>query len=299
VTSGRARIVVPDAPPSVAVRHRNPSVEPPDFLVPYVQPVRRNGVIDDWFLTTDAIAFGEPGVAVTFDAWRAEWERAWRIDPIPDLVKLLDAGAEFGIACPILTDVIADMARAVEVPGHDDGVAVVGVEVVRSCSIEMGAIGDAVRTDGSQGFGFIDASVDRQVTGLARAWSPRSGREVVAADEHISVEMHPVDGLCVTVLDSSGPRRLRHVDSVEHVADRIRVAAMDGGHGSTVVDLDLAHARPLGWLMPHASRWRVRLVPEVVVWAQTFSAFEQAANVAHALGKSVRIGCRMPVKPLA
>lgn len=299
MTGRRARLVVPETPPSVAVRHRDPSSEPPDLLVPYVEPVRRNGVIDDWVLTTDAIAFGEPGVAVAFEAWRSEWERAWPIDPIVDLMKLLDASAAHGVACPTLTDLLADIARLAEAPGPEGGVAIVAVEVIRSCSMEMGAIGDALRSDGSRGFGFIDASADRTVSGLSRAWSPRGGQEVVAADGHISVAMDPDDGLCVTLLHASGQRRLRRVDSVELVADSIRVVTADGGRGETVVDIDLAQARPLGWLMPHASRWKVRVVPEVVVWAKTFSAFEQAANVAHALGKLVRIGCRVPVKPLA
>lgn len=295
MTRGRAPLVVPEAPPAVAVRHRAASAEPPDVLAPYVQSVVRNGQIDDWLLTTDVVAFGEPGVTAAFDTWRAEWERAWTVDPILGLNRLLDAGDQYGIACPTLVGLLAEVQAA----SHEHMVVTVGADVVRSCSDEMGAVGDAVRRDGSHGFGFIDASGVRASVGLSRAWSPRGGREIVARDEHVALEMHPEDGLCVTLWHESGHQRLLQVDSVEHVAAGIRITGSEGVHGPTIVDLDPAHARPLGWLMPHASRWKVRRVPEVVVWARTFSAFEQAANVAHALGKPVRFGGQVPIAHMA
>lgn len=268
------RVVVPAPDVVMVVRHAEPPGEPPDELVPYVVPKVFEGEILDWQLTDDALAFGEYSVPSRFAAWRAEWERWWLLDPTSTIERLVDAAAELcgsEPAGPLVELAASGFESVVEPAAFDD--LVHAVERVR----------DAVRERGAEGFGFVDATGGAGRTGLARTWSGQRGSEVIAADDHLVVAMDPAAGLSATELLDDGTRTITAITQVDMLGDEVVVTTPDGD-----VRLPPEHARPLAWLVPGAGVWRVRRVPEVVVWARTFVAIEEACRYATVLGLPLR-----------
>ncbi len=121
--------------------------------------------------------------------------------------------------------------------------------------------------------GFVDASVPR--LGLARAWSSAGGRAVLTTGPHMHVDADPVDGLCVVTHGHEG-RPLTGVTEVVVDSHTVHVIGQ-------VRSLRVARsiAEPLVEVLPSSTHWRVRRVPEVLVWATTFSRLRDAC--AHAI----------------
>ena len=103
-----------------------------------------------------------------------------------------------------------------------------------------------------------------------RAWSSAGGRELLSAGSTMHVEADAHQGLCVTSND--GPARsLTNVADVTLAGDVVTVRGDEG-----IVDFHAEAAGPLITLVPGSTRWRVRPVPEVLVWAKTFHRLGQA-----------------------
>jgi hypothetical protein len=261
---------LPSPPVIAAVRHGHPPLRPPTDLVPFVDAVEVAGALVDWQMTRDAVAFGEPAVFEQYVAWRATWERVYVLDPVTSIARLAAVAAEF------------DGSGAAE---RLEQLAETGIERV----VEPGGLGpllaalttvnEAVRGRGSLGFGVVDATEGAHRTGLAAAWSPGPATEVLAADEWMQVEL---DAAGVRVCPA-GAAGLASIAEVEVTADGVRIV-----HPGGIAVVPLERATPLGWLVPGAVRWRVRQVPEVLVWARTLAGVEAAARDATALGLPVR-----------
>jgi hypothetical protein len=274
-------LVVPSAEVVAVVRHGAPGATIPDALVPYVVPVEVDGRLVDWYLTEDALAFADPHVVLTFADWRADWERSWTLDPRSSLERLLAAG----------TDLIPDACDASVVPKIPE-VAGAASWIPAEAQSEVAGITarlrDAIRERDSEGFGFVDATPGRESVGLARTWSGQSGSEVLASDNVLLVTMQPETGLSISLRDDPS-RSVQGVDEVELVDESVLVRSRE-----RTLELDLVEARALAWLIPGSTRWRVRTVPEVVVWARTFAGVIESCGYASALHLPVQLTTLRP-----
>lgn len=257
------------------VRHADPPAQVPIDLAAFVHPVGVDGETADWRLTDDVIAFGEPDVVDRYVTWRSGWERCFMLDPAASIARLADVGEEVlgADAAEPLTALVADgFERVVEPVGLPGLVRVVD------------ELGDALRRRDASGYGVVDATPGTTRVGLLAGWSPPSVPQVLVADDRLRVVL-AVDGLRV---EPAGRQVIVGVRQVTVIDDLVRIE-----HAAGVVDLEAARARPLTWLAPGAAVWRVRPVPEVIVWARTLSGIEEAARHGGALGLPVRFTCRL------
>ena len=100
---------------------------------------------------------------------------------------------------------------------------------------------------------------------------------MLAANSTTGVHVDPIDGL-VVVARATGLRRI--VDVVE-VDLRGEVVVVTNRRGETI-ELEGAAARPIAWIVPTSLRWKVRSIPQVVVWSALFSRLPDALRVATA-----------------
>jgi hypothetical protein len=87
----------------------------------------------------------------------------------------------------------------------------------------------------------------------------------------------------VVIDQATGLRRL--TDVVE--ADlRGEVVVVTNRVGESI-ELEAAAARPLAWIVPASVRWRVRPIPEIVVWSALFSRLPDALRVGVTTGATL------------
>ncbi len=280
VSAADCLTVVPSADLLAIVRHAPPPASPPDPLVPYVIDVVTGNGTRDWHLTDDAIAFAGDDVPGLFWQWRTQWERTWTLDSASSLRRLRSAGHELTAE---LHRAAWDRLYAQSTGSHST--RIFAPSVLDDWSSQLARVRNLIRQRDRFGFGFVDITPGRQRIGLARAWSSQDGAEVLAADDAMVVEMRPDQGLCVHAENDL----IEAVDEVEFVDDRIVVRAP--GRETAI---DFASARPLAWLMPGVAAWRVRRVPEVVVWARSFAALDECMRYASSSGFEVWIRATYP-----
>ncbi|MDJ0767444.1 MAG: hypothetical protein QNJ12_01575 [Ilumatobacter sp.] len=266
------QIVVPSAEVLAVVRHADPPAHPPADLVPFVAPVVDAIGEPDWYLTEDALGFAEPHIPLAFSRWRAEWERTWTLDPLSSLEGLYATSVDLDV--PLLQ---------LDIPS---GRCLIGPSDQRDLPRSMEAVREAVRERGHHGYGFVDATPDREAVGLARTWSGALGPELLAADRSLRLTMVPSTGLSATRLIGT-EHTVEGVEEYELTADE---ATLRGR--TETLRLDVESARVLGWLIPGAARWRVRRIPEVVVWARTFDGLAECSAYASALGLDILVTTR-------
>jgi hypothetical protein len=75
--------------------------------------------------------------------------------------------------------------------------------------------------------------------------------------------------------------KLRRITDVVETDLRGEVVVVTNRSGETI-ELEAAAARPLAWIVPTSLRWKVRPIPEVVVWSGLFARFPDALRVAAA-----------------
>jgi hypothetical protein len=279
VAAGRA-IVVPSADLLAIVRHASPPTSPPDALLPYVIGVVSESGMHDWHLTDDALAFASGDVPRLFWQWRSQWERTWALDSGSSLRRLWSAGHELTAE---LHRAAWDRLYSQSTVSH--ATRIFAPSLIDDWSVQLERVRDLIRQRDRVGFGFVDITPGRQRIGLARAWSPQDGAEVLAAAESLVVEMRPDLGLCV----HAGNDLVEAVHEVQLIDDRIVVRAP----GREIV-VDFERGRPLAWLMPGVAAWRMRPVPEVLVWARSFAALDECMRYALSLGVEVWIRARYP-----
>lgn len=270
-------IVIPSSEMWAIVRHAEPPQLVPDELLPYVMPSYVESVLDDWSLTDDAVAFGDVDIPMAYQRWRATWERSWCLDPRANLRKLTaiarDVARELDLASTPLLDLVGDERRGARIIDGPD-------ELLRLAT-ELERLRDAIRARGTSGYGFVDVTEGRSRVGLARAWSPAKGAELLAADASVRATMEPELGLRVEL---AGPTT-RVLEGVEEVA--VRATGVEVTHADGVDELPPESAVALTWIVPGAARWRVRRVPEVLVWARTFAGLPEGCRYAAALRRAL------------
>lgn len=259
------------------VRHTDPPELVPDELVPYVVPSYVDERLDDWTLTDDVVAFGDVETPLAYERWRATWERAWPLDPASSLVRLTAIARELASDLELSSDVLLSLASA----GTRANRTIDDPAELLQLADEVERVRDAVRERKSTGYGFVDVTEGRSRVGLARAWSGAGGPEVIAADRSLEVSMRPDSGLH---LELAGPPP-RSIDSVEEVAVRSSGVEIMSADGVTLLPPE--ESVVLTWVVPGAARWRVRSVPEVLVWARTFGGLPESCRYAASVRRPV------------
>ena len=275
-------IIVPSAELVALVRHSDVPAVAPDELVPYVRPSGAEGEPTDWLLTDDTLAFADVAVPLRYAQWRTAWERSWILDPLASLERLVSASREFEVSAPSTTLLERVLDPRTTGPAGDTVHAALDPDEARRLADVIEALRDAIADRGRSGFGFVDATPGRQRVGLARAWSGQDGPEILVADRRVTVGIDPDEGLSVAEYGGGDVRRISQVSEVEIAGDHVAVRSDDD-----VMNLDLHTGRVLSWLMPGCTRWRVRQVPEVLVWAKTFAGLVECADFATMIDKPV------------
>lgn len=278
-------IIVPSAELVAVVRHGDVPSSAPDDLMPYVRPtLDASGAATDWLLTEDTLAFADVSIPMRFGAWRTAWERSWMLDPISVLERLVAVAHEFEVSAPSTTLLERVLDPGTTGPGGDVVHAMLDPDEAARLAAVTDSLRDAIADRGRKGWGFVDATPGRQRIGLVRAWSPQLGPETLAADRYVSARIDAEEGLTVTVFGSDGQvvERATSVHEVEIAGDHVEVRAASG-----TVAVDLLAGRVLSWLMPGCTTWRVRQVPEVLVWAKSFAGLQESAEYAVALDQPV------------
>jgi hypothetical protein len=278
-------IIVPAAELVAVVRHGDVPERAPDDLVPYVSAVRGadQGPIVDWLLTEDTLAFADVEIPMRYAQWRSVWERSWILDPLTSLERLVSAARQFEVSAPAATLLEHILDPGTTGPAGDVVHATLDPNEAQRLAAVIESLRDAIADRGRSGFGFIDATPGRRRVGLARAWSGQDGAETLVADQRVSVAIDPVGGLSVAAIDQRGAvQQVRAVNEVEISGDTVEVRSPDA-----TLSLDLHSGRVLSWLMPGCTKWRVRQVPEVLVWARTFAGLAECAEFANAINRHV------------
>lgn len=276
--------VVPSAEVLAIVRHADPPTEVPDELAPYVVAGLEGTY--NWLLTDDALAFGDPLLPQRFGEWRATWERTWMLDPYSALTRLSGyAGGrdERGGAKPF-EKIISDSVDT-------DGGWIVPPELLGVLMEEVGRVNELISRTDIDGYGFIDATPGHSRAGMARTWSPIGGDELLTAHGGVYVNMRAEHGMSVEVLpeDGTSVAAIDGVDRVELDGDEVLIR---GPGGKLRLAQEDAHC--LAWIVPGASKWRVRRIPHAVVWARTFAGLRDCCEYAMALGRPVLLTTRRP-----
>lgn len=285
-TTNDAPVVLPDQPLVASVWSDPPEV-PPRPLVPYVLPVVENGRLRDWAPTSDVIAFADVTVPHQYAEWRSTWVSAWMLDPSNSARRLLALAAE---STPEKD--LAVWRRSISSAlGSDRGGWVRHDDLV-SLESESELLRVLVRERDEIGYGIVDATSGRVAPGLAYAWSTFGGPELIASNDQMKVWMTPDRGLVVTLAPGDANDRPIDIEVIE-VAYVEDVAVIES-HDSTW-EISLDRAKPLAWLVPGALRWRVKQIPEVIVWSKTLTSLPECVENARASELPIWVGTDTPL----
>lgn len=270
--------VVPSAEVLAIVRYDDPPGEVPVDLAPYVVPGLEG--THDWLLTDDALAFGDPTVPQRFGEWRATWERTWMLDAYSSIVRLTAGPVDPRPFERLVSDSI-----------DTDAGRIVPPDLLEAMIDEVDRVNELVLQCDHDGYGFIDATPGQRAAGLARTWSPVGGDELLAAHGGVYVNMRADAGMSVDVLppDGSSVASVSGVERVELVGDTVLVV---GPHGRLVLTGEQTHS--LAWIVPGATKWRIRRIPHAVVWARTFAGLRESSEFALSIGRPLLLTTRRP-----
>lgn len=277
VTDGA--VVMPAPAVWAIVRFGSLPDRPPDELLPYA--IRQR---EDWVLTDDALAFGGTDVIRRFNTWRSTWEQTWTLDPLPSMARLAILGRELD---PSDDGTAAGFGRGVIEFLIDGGEVELPLERAITIGAALDRLATLIRDRGASGYGIVDQTPHCARVGLARAWPACGDPEVIAAADGVSVVFEPDTGLYVDNARGAEPVRFGPVDRVARDHATWTVSA-----GERELRFHADEARALAWLVPGATAWGVRLVPEVVTWARTLGGFADSLEFAERTVAPIRLTAR-------
>lgn len=212
-------------------------------------------------------------------AWRATWETSHTLGRIGSLRQLMASMRDRGIE-PEGPGAAALHQLLRGDPGID------GQSISRD---ELGALTDLVadfagrvRSSGSLGVALVESSPTSERTGLLRSWpsSPLDGE--LATRGTVTVRF---SGSKIGVWFADDRDPIADVRSFELGIDGALVVDADGR--AHVLDADASDA--LSDVAPETTAWRVRRVPEILVWADLLAALEGLADAVAESGAKPRI----------
>jgi hypothetical protein len=274
-TSG-GEVVTPAPAVWAIVRFAPLPDQPPGELLPYT--IRQ---AEDWVLTDDALAFGGADIIRRFNGWRSTWERTWTLDPLPNLSRLAVLGRQLQPGSDGTSGVFGRDVMEFLIDGSE---AELSLERAVTIGAALGRLADQIRERGASGYGIVDKTPHCARVGLARSWPECGDTEVVASADDVRVVFEPDAGLYVEVDRGADPVRFGPIDHVERNNATWTVSDGDGR-----LHLRGDEGRALSWIVPGATAWGVRAVPEVVVWARTFGGFADSLEFAERTGAPIRL----------
>ncbi|MFK8024397.1 MAG: hypothetical protein AB8G26_10595 [Ilumatobacter sp.] len=251
--------------------------------VPEIPPSDLEGAIartpggDDWVLLRAHLRRLDD-----FVAWRQTWESPFGLGRLSQLRAFQRAATAAGLADDPDAALLDRLTRSAPsgAPAHFDT-----DELDRLIGVVDRVLG-TIRSAHGLGTALVDSSPTIQRTGLLRSWSSTERRAVLARRRHIAV--HLDDG------------RIDVVDLESDEAIVFDVVSFEVGvHGATVTDgegrehvLDDVATDALCAVAPEASGWRVRVVPEVLVFAELKAGLEVAADASSFASAPARVHVR-------
>ena len=166
-------------------------------------------------------------------------------------------------------EVVVKRGDALAGLGAPSGSTEVEVEDLIHLDTVLNSVRQSIVSAGGSGFGVVDTTPGGGRVGLLNAWTAAQGAVVLGADERCAVHLTDA-GL---VLNVDGTDLL--VDEVDCGSQRAVVRG-----GGVRHELEPHAIRPLRRLVPESASWRVRRVPEVLVWASTFAAISDSCDAA-------------------
>ena len=263
--------------------------EPLDALIPYVEPTTSSGTITDWLLTSDVIAFGDVDIPQLYLLWRSRWIRSWPLESLASIRALHET-------CELLLpgDAHGDWHERIGAVLATGGPDVIPVDDLASLQHATEALRDVVRERDARGFGIVDATPGRTIPGLAAAWSAQCPSRLFARDRFMDVWLTRDRGL---VIRTTGPSR--HSDGLSVTDVVVTSESVVVRSDTEEWELVPEQARPLSWLVPGATRWRVREVPEVIVWSRSFAGLPEACEQGIAHDLPIHLTVDPPVLPVS
>lgn len=220
---------------------------------------------DDWSLNRASAAQLE-----AYLAWRSAWESTFSLGTIRSLRELRHAVTAAGLSTTTGFGVLDRLVRDVALVGERFGAR--DIAALRSLLAEFT---DQLREAGRTGVALVESSPTVRRTGLLRAWPAEPQSTELASRGTVTVRFSG-DRLGVWFADDRAP--IEDVRSFELGIEGAIIVDADGVEH--VLDADASQA--LCAVAPEATAWRVRRVPEVLVWADVSAALEQAAeSIAH------------------
>lgn len=243
-------------------------------LAAFLEPVVDDeGRTVDWRFTPDGSY--DAADLKAYAEWRSTWQRTWELGPLTNLRSLQRVVAEL--------DNVPSVAALLGALVADPEATRIEPSEVPALPAELDAVRAAIASEPREGTAIVDQTPRRRSTvGFTRTWSAPPEPQLLAANSTTGVLVDPVDGL-VVVARATGHRRI--VDVVE--ADlQGEVVVVTNRRGETI-ELEGAAARPLAWIAPTSLRWKVRSIPQVVVWSALFSRLPDALRVANVMDEVI------------
>lgn len=243
--------------------------QPPDDLVAFLRRTDPDDPLRGWKLTEDAIAFGDRELVARMAAWQETFMKSWPLGQRSMLRLLRDLVQDE-------MDTLTERGRHLldTLCGHRP--ELVGARIDVESFVHLDTVLQSVRSminqAGRLGFGVIDTTPGSNRTGLLRAWSCALGGHVLAADPSCTVSIGH-DGLRVE--PGAGQPAISEIQEVSFTGDEVSLVTPND-----VTDLPSTAVAPLAWLIPEATSWRIRSVPESVVWADTFAGVADGCDFA-------------------
>lgn len=212
--------------------------------------------------------------------WRSTWESSFTIGTAATLRHLRDAVRQHDLQrSPEAEELLGRLIR-----GGADGAPVARHEVATLRSMVSGLV-DHVRAAGTAGVALVEFSPTVQRTGLLRSW-PIGIAEAELSSRGTATVRFSGGRLGLWFADDRDP--IEQIHSFELGA--LGGIVIDGAGEEHLVDVDATAA--LCGVAPEATAWRVRTVPEVLVWANVSAALETAVDEMERTGSdaSIRLG---------
>lgn len=186
-----------------------------------------------------------------------------RLESLHNIARLREIAAEErppGMTT-VWTDAVDDL-----ITGRS-AATVSGVDLV-SLRSDCDVLREIVNRRGETALGAIDTTPGSERVGLAAAWTVAVSEQVVARNSHVTVIVSATDGLVVDIDTTTpgGADRLTVEEVAVHDDGRVDLVGSAASH-----TLPAEASAPLTWLVPGARNYRIRHVPEVIVWAPTFT----------------------------
>jgi hypothetical protein len=260
----------------------------PDELASFIVPVVADGDINDWLLTPDTVAFGDPLLATQFKGWRSGWLPQWELDPVDNFQQLfrlvVDAGA--------INEPSQRLAEkfALTPFGAEESVLQPSRAVLLADLVERAR--SLVADIDIPGVGLVDTTGNPATSGLLAGWPLPSATKLLARDADASVSVHPTRRLCLEVYDDDGLVTEQVHDLTEVVFEGTTAIVRTA---ERAVEFDADRVRPLAWIALGARSYRVRRVPAVIIAAKTIARLPEAARCAIEHGSDLVLSGIAPV----